>query len=84
MAVPKLRTAITAHFQICFERENGGNIPIQGVSKDMPFDVPGKQSPGETMASVRKIPYGYNPNYETVVKIIGSKYVRFLAEKPDG
>ncbi|KAJ6662595.1 hypothetical protein lerEdw1_011732 [Lerista edwardsae] len=44
----------------------------------------GKRPPGEIMASVRKIPYGYNPNYETVVKIIGSKYVRYLAEKPDG
>ncbi|XP_066480695.1 uncharacterized protein C1orf87 homolog [Tiliqua scincoides] len=36
------------------------------------------------MASVKKIPYGYNPNYETVIKIIGSKYVRCLEEKSDG
>ncbi|XP_061486480.1 uncharacterized protein C1orf87 homolog isoform X2 [Rhineura floridana] len=36
------------------------------------------------MASVRNIPYGFNANYETVIKIIGSKYVRCLVEKPDG
>ncbi|XP_053104038.1 uncharacterized protein C1orf87 homolog isoform X2 [Hemicordylus capensis] len=36
------------------------------------------------MASIRTIPYGFNTNYETVIKIIGSKYVRCLAEKSDG
>ncbi|XP_053248257.1 uncharacterized protein C1orf87 homolog isoform X2 [Podarcis raffonei] len=36
------------------------------------------------MASVRNIPYGFNANYETVIKIIGSKYVRCLVEKTDG
>ncbi|XP_042318056.1 uncharacterized protein C1orf87 homolog [Sceloporus undulatus] len=36
------------------------------------------------MASVRNIPYGFNANYETVTKIIGSKYVRCFVEKKDG
>uniref|UniRef100_A0A8D0DXU6 Chromosome 1 open reading frame 87 n=1 Tax=Salvator merianae TaxID=96440 RepID=A0A8D0DXU6_SALMN len=36
------------------------------------------------MASVRNIPYGFNANYETVIKIVGSKYVRSLVEKTDG
>ncbi|XP_054837787.1 uncharacterized protein C1orf87 homolog isoform X2 [Eublepharis macularius] len=35
------------------------------------------------MASIKNIPYGMNANYETVIKIIGSKYVRYLVEKPD-
>ncbi|XP_034271096.1 uncharacterized protein C1orf87 homolog isoform X1 [Pantherophis guttatus] len=36
------------------------------------------------MASVRNLPYGFGANYETVIKIIGSKYVRCLVEKSDG
>ncbi|XP_062974207.1 uncharacterized protein C1orf87 homolog [Elgaria multicarinata webbii] len=36
------------------------------------------------MGSVRNIPYGFSANYETVIKIIGSKYVRCLVEKNDG
>ncbi|XP_025028647.1 uncharacterized protein C1orf87 homolog [Python bivittatus] len=36
------------------------------------------------MASVRNLPYGFSANYETVIKIIGSKYVRCLVEKSDG
>ncbi|XP_026579752.1 uncharacterized protein C1orf87-like, partial [Pseudonaja textilis] len=36
------------------------------------------------MASVRNLPYGFGTNYETVIKIIGSKYVRCLVEKSDG
>ncbi|KAL7985030.1 hypothetical protein Chor_003600 [Crotalus horridus] len=36
------------------------------------------------MASVRNLPYGFGANYETVIKIIGSKYVRCLVEKTDG
>ncbi|XP_063155924.1 uncharacterized protein C1orf87 homolog [Candoia aspera] len=36
------------------------------------------------MASVRNVPYGFSANYETVIKIIGSKYVRCLVEKSDG
>ncbi|XP_044286386.1 uncharacterized protein C1orf87 homolog [Varanus komodoensis] len=35
------------------------------------------------MASVSNLPYGLNTNYETVIKIIGSKYVRCLVEKND-
>ncbi|XP_060089313.1 uncharacterized protein C1orf87 homolog [Heteronotia binoei] len=35
------------------------------------------------MASIKNIPYGFNANYETVIKIIGSKYVRYLVEKSD-
>ncbi|XP_077189662.1 uncharacterized protein C1orf87 homolog isoform X2 [Paroedura picta] len=35
------------------------------------------------MASIKNIPYGFNANYETVIKIIGSKYVKYLVEKPD-
>ncbi|KAG8132477.1 hypothetical protein E2320_010336 [Naja naja] len=36
------------------------------------------------MASVRNLPYEFGANYETVIKIIGSKYVRCLVEKSDG
>uniref|UniRef100_A0ACB8F4J3 Uncharacterized protein n=1 Tax=Sphaerodactylus townsendi TaxID=933632 RepID=A0ACB8F4J3_9SAUR len=35
------------------------------------------------MASIKNIPYGFNGNYETVIKIIGSKYVKYLVEKPE-
>ncbi|XP_067391678.1 uncharacterized protein C1orf87 homolog [Emydura macquarii macquarii] len=34
------------------------------------------------MSSVRNVPYGTDAHTETVVKIIGSKYVRCLVEKP--
>lgn len=36
-----------------------------------------------SMASIKNIPYGFNANYETVIKIIGSKYVKYLVEKPN-
>uniref|UniRef100_A0A8C3TJQ3 Uncharacterized protein n=1 Tax=Chelydra serpentina TaxID=8475 RepID=A0A8C3TJQ3_CHESE len=35
------------------------------------------------MASVRNVPYGADAHTETIVKIIGSKYVRCIVEKPE-
>lgn len=52
----------------------------------MPFEITGMWSSVEnlqSMASIKNIPYGFNDNYETVIKIIGSKYVKYLVEKPD-
>ncbi|KYO36952.1 hypothetical protein Y1Q_0020950 [Alligator mississippiensis] len=39
-------------------------------------------NPARTMASVRSVPYGNSMNTETIVKIIGSKYIRCTVEKP--
>ncbi|KAG6931199.1 chromosome 1 orf 87 [Chelydra serpentina] len=35
------------------------------------------------MSSVRNVPYGADAHTETIVKIIGSKYVRCIVEKPE-